>query len=142
MTAKTLFAGSCQCRAVRYEFIAAPDELVMFKCHCRDCQRLSGGAYTPVVYIPASAGRFTVVRGQIKHHFTSGEISGQHKRGFCAECGSRLTGGESADGIAVTATSLDDPSVFRPSAETWLCDAQPWEPLLPGLPRFDKYAPH
>jgi hypothetical protein len=32
--------------------------------------------------------------------------------------------------------------VFQPKAETWLCDAQPWDPLLPGLPRFDKYAPH
>lgn len=142
MSVKSTFAGGCCCGAVRYEFTAAPAELVMFKCHCRDCQRLSGGPYTPVVYIPATAGRLTVVRGEVKHHFTASEMTGRHQRGFCAECGSRLTGGESAHGVAVTAGSLDDPALFQPAAETWLCDAQPWDLLLPGLPRFDKYAPH
>ena len=140
MTTKSIFTGGCQCGAVRYEFTAAPAELMMFKCHCRDCQRVSGGPYAPVVYIPATAGTLSIVRGRVKHHFTPSETSGQHKRGFCADCGSRLTGGESAHGIGVTASSLDDPALFQPAAETWLCDAQPWDPLLPGLPRFDKYA--
>src|SRR5690242_10159915 len=119
MNPKTTFAGGCCCGAVRYEFTAAVEDLVMFKCHCRDCQRLSGGPYTPVVYLPATAGRLTIVHGSVKHHFTPSEMAGQHKRGFCAECGSRLTGGESFHGIAVTASSLDHPAVFQPKAETW-----------------------
>lgn len=142
MTTKQTFSGGCCCGAVRYEFTVQRDELVMFKCHCRDCQRVSGGPYTPVVYIPATAGRLKIVCGQVKHHFTPSEMTGQHKRGFCADCGSRLTGGESAHGIAVTASSLDDPTLFQPAAETWLRDVQPWDQPLPGLPRFDKYAPH
>jgi hypothetical protein len=141
MSTKSTFAGGCCCGAVRYEFIAGLEELMMFKCHCRDCQRLGGGPYTPVVYIPATAGRLNIVRGRVKHHLTAGE-KGPHRRGFCADCGSRLTGGESAHGIAVTASSLDDPSVFQPAAETWLGDAQPWDPPRSDLPRFDKYAPH
>ena len=31
----------------------------MFKCHCRDCQRLSGGGYSPVVFVPAARLRIT-----------------------------------------------------------------------------------
>jgi hypothetical protein len=139
MNTKSTYTGGCYCGAIRYEFTADREELMMFKCHCRDCQRLSGGPYTPVVYIPATAGRLAIVCGQVKRHLTVGE-KGPHQRGFCADCGSRLTGGESSHGIAVTASSLDDPSLFQPTAETWLCDAQPWDPPLPGLPRFDKYA--
>jgi hypothetical protein len=31
----------------------------MLNCHCRDCQQMSGGPYTPVVYVPAKAFRIT-----------------------------------------------------------------------------------
>ncbi|PYK62656.1 MAG: aldehyde-activating protein, partial [Verrucomicrobia bacterium] len=47
----TKFTGGCTCGAIRYECTAEP--IVMFNCHCRDCQRGSGGPYTGVVYVPA-----------------------------------------------------------------------------------------
>jgi hypothetical protein len=40
---KIPFSGGCVCGAVRYECSAEP--IMMFKCHCSDCQRLTGGEF-------------------------------------------------------------------------------------------------
>ena len=39
------FTGGCVCGAIRYECDAEP--IMTFKCHCRDCQHVTGGAYAP-----------------------------------------------------------------------------------------------
>jgi hypothetical protein len=88
----------------------------MFNCHCRERQRASGGAFTPVVYVPKKAFKFT--QGSPARYFTPSEAGGYNKRGFCLECGSRISGGETADGIGVTASSLDDPRHCRAHSRT------------------------
>jgi len=88
VTRQPRHTGGCECGAIRYECSAAP--IVMFNCHCRECQRVTGGPYTPVVLVPAEAFRLT--RGALRHHFTPSEMMGRHKRGFCGDCGSRVTG--------------------------------------------------
>ena len=108
------FTGGCACGAIRYECSAEP--VMMFKCHCRNCQQMTGSGFSPAVLVPAEA--FRVTRGQMRYHFTPSAAGGQHKRGFCAECGSLLTGGDNTerptDIVGVTAGSLDDPSWFQP----------------------------
>ena len=109
------FSGGCVCGAVRYECTAEP--LVMLKCHCRTCQKVTGAAYVPVVLVPSKA--FKLTRGALRYHFTERVKGVRHKRGFCADCGSRITGAESetpSSTIGLTASSLDDPSWFRPHA--------------------------
>ena len=132
-------SGGCVCGAIRYECTAQGSEISMFKCHCRDCQRLGGGPYAAVVYVPKRT--FRVVRGTIRHHTTQSAMGGLHRRGFCADCGSRLTGGETDESIGMTTSSLDDPSVFKPHFNMWTSDAQPWDYLEPGTPAFEKYPP-
>src|ERR1041384_3995572 len=85
------FAGGCACGAIRYECSAEPS--MTFKCHCRDCQRVTGGGFVAGLLVPAAAFRLT--KGQLRYHFTPSLAGGKHKRGFCADCGSRITGGES-----------------------------------------------
>lgn len=135
------FTGGCQCGAIRYVCTAKSREIQMLKCHCRDCQRVSGGPYTPVVYVPRQTVTFT--QGTLRHHITPSEAHGEHKRGFCADCGSRLTGGESpgSSGIGLTASSLDEPGWFRAQVEMWTGDAQPWDQIDPNLPHFEKNPP-
>ena len=69
-----------------------------------------------ILLVPASAFRLT--KGQLRYHFTPSLTAGLHKRGFCTDCGSRLTGAESDERltgfVGITAGSLDDPSWFRP----------------------------
>ena len=81
------FAGGCVCGAIRYECSAEP--IMMFKCHCRDCQRVTGGGFVAGLLVPESTFRLT--KGRPRYHFTPSLAGGKHKRGFCADCGSRLT---------------------------------------------------
>ena len=41
--------GGCACRTVRYKLTASP--LIVHACHCRDCQRLTGGPFVINVWI-------------------------------------------------------------------------------------------
>lgn len=75
------FSGGCACGAIRYECNAEP--IVMFNCHCRDCQRVSGGAFSAVIYVPLKA--FSVTRGSLRYYHTPSASGGHNKRGFCAE---------------------------------------------------------
>ncbi|HLP25044.1 MAG TPA: GFA family protein [Acidobacteriota bacterium] len=133
--------GGCVCGAVRYESRAEP--IATLKCHCRDCQRVSGSPHVCAVLFPTDAFRFT--RGQPKYFCTAGADGGRHQRGFCADCGSRLTGGENPDQpagfVGVTVGSLDDASWFRPQMELWLSDAHSWDPPQAGIPHFVENPP-
>src|SRR3954465_12304714 len=81
---KTPFSGGCACGAIRYECTAEP--VVMLHCHCRDCQRSSGGPFSSFVVVPAEAFRF--VKGTPRFYGSPSERGGLNQRGFCAECGS------------------------------------------------------
>src|SRR4051812_12912692 len=110
----------------------------MFKCHCRTCQMVMGGAFTPVGIVSAKA--FKLTQGALKLHYTDKVTSGaRHQRGFCAECGSRITGAETEGQpgriMAVTASSLDDPSIFKPQMDIFVSHAQPWDLMDPALPK-------
>jgi hypothetical protein len=142
---KSSFTGGCYCGNVRYECSAVPAEIQMFRCHCRDCQQVTGGAYTPAVVVPRE--KFRLVKGTIRHHRTTSESGGFHIRGYCADCGSRLTGGESEPEqetriIGMTASSLDDPSWFKPTMDFWTVDAQPWDlSLREPTEKFERNPP-
>jgi hypothetical protein len=138
---KTPFSGECACGAIRYECTAEPAAMV--QCHCRDCQRATGGACIYVVVVPANA--FNLTRGALRYHLTESAAMGHQRRGFCATCGSPLTAAENREGttefVGITVASLDDPSEFRSQMHTWTSDAQPWDHLNPVLPRFEQYPP-
>lgn len=132
-------AGGCVCGAFRYECTEPPME--MLRCHCRDCQQVTGGPYAAAVLVPT--GAFKITRGTPKYHELPSEAGGMHMRAFCAECGCRLLGAvkEGSPFIGILASSLDDPSIFKPSCDIFVCDAQPWDAMEPELPKFDKYPP-
>lgn len=123
-------AGGCLCRQFRYEISGSP--IAMFNCHCRDCQQSGGGPYSPVVYLPKTA--FSVVHGELNHYWTQSSAGGQNKRGFCPECGARISGAETEESIGILASSLDDPSLFSPQFNIYVADAQPWDAIPTDIP--------
>lgn len=131
--------GGCFCGAVRYESLAAP--LLMLKCHCRDCQQITGGPYSPAVVFPFRA--FKITKGELKRYATPNLSGGHNMRGFCSQCGSRLTGAENPEKgiIAVVASSLDDPGLFKPQMDIFVSDAQVWDLMDPDLPRHHQHMP-
>ena len=136
---KTHFSGGCVCGADRYE--CAADPVLMFKCHC--CQQVTGGAFFAGLLLPVSA--FCLTKGRLRYHFTPSLAHGRHKRGFCPECVSRITGGEfeqqPAEFIGISAESLDDPGWFHAQMDVFTGDAQPWDPMDPAIPKFEQYPP-
>jgi hypothetical protein len=136
---KIPFTGGCACGAVRYECTAEP--LAMLNCHCRDCQKITGAAYVPAVIVPLAA--FKVTKGSLQQYASPSLANGHNLRGFCPTCGSRLTGAENPKRgfIGLTASSLDDPSWFKPSFDIFTSDAQPWDAMDPQLPKYPQYMP-
>jgi len=112
----------------------------MGNCHCRDCQKSSGGAYEPDIGLPAAALKIT---GAVKYYDTKADSGNTLSRGFCSECGASLFGKTSAvpDLAMITAGSLDDPSLYKPTLDIFTASAQPWDHMNPALAKFPKMPP-
>jgi len=134
----TSFTGGCMCGAVRYECSAEP--LMAGNCHCRDCQRATGGAFSPGLFVPRSA---LTITGDVKYYDVQADSGNILSRGFCPNCGSRLFGRRAAmpDFMGITAGSLDDPSWYRPAIDLYTASAQPWDYMNPDLPKFPHMPP-
>ncbi|MEB3292325.1 MAG: GFA family protein [Synechococcales bacterium] len=131
---KDHFKGGCLCGAVRYECWGKP--IAMGNCHCRDCQRSTGGAYAPTVLVPRMAVK---IMGPVQYYEMEGEAGGLMRRGFCPNCGSRLFSEPPiAALLGIMAGSLDDPSEFQPQMDFYTASAQPWNCMNPDLPKFEK----
>ena len=129
--------GGCACGAIRYESAAEP--AMMLHCHCRDCQRSSGGPFSSFVIVPGET--FRLLLGAPRFHASLCEAGGQTHRGFCAECGApvKVKPDSAPQFVAIRTTSLDDASWFSPQVDVWTSDAHPWDHMNPALPKFEKY---
>ena len=102
----------------------------------------TGSGFTPVVLV--SAKSFKLTRGTLRYFSTDSIRKSRNKRGYCGECGSRITGGEAEESprwLGVTAASLDDPSLFKAEFEIFTSHAQKWDLLDPSLPHHPEYQP-
>ena len=108
--AATGLAGGCQCGAVRYRLKAELTGVNV--CHCRMCQKASGGPF--MTFGGVRMSEFIVTHGAIST-FPSSDIA---ERGFCAQCGTPLTyHGLGSDRVSVTLGSLDDPNAAEPATQ-------------------------
>jgi hypothetical protein len=132
----TKLSGGCICGAVRYECTADP--VMSVNCYCRDCQQATGSALAPVIIVPKPA--LHLRKGEPKYYTVMAESGNEVSRGFCTNCGAPMFSLLSAmpDMIAIKASSLDDPSIFKPTMNVFLSSAQPWAPISKDLPGFAK----
>lgn len=140
---KLPLVGGCQCGALRYEVSAAP--VMVYNCHCTNCQKIGGGAFsTPVTIIEAA---FAFTKGEpAKVHWTS-DAGTQRWGTYCADCGSRIAHGQtpSKGVLSLRGGTLDDTSWIEPVGDTWLRSKQAWVQIPEGRLTFergpDDYAP-
>lgn len=133
------FEGGCHCGKVRYRSDAAPLEVLL--CHCRDCQKTTGGPFASVAILPVDALH---VRGTIRAYTVTAESGFEVSREFCPECGSPLF--ERAEGypdiVLIKVGSVDDPSWIKPTMNVWTRSALPWAHRDDdGLPSYPENAP-
>jgi hypothetical protein len=99
--------GGCQCGRIRYSAeLVAEDEAYL--CHCRMCQRATGGV--SIAFVNLHKARLRWEREPDYYH--SSPIA---RRPFCSACGTPL-GFEYPDSpnCDLTVGSFDDPSGFVP----------------------------
>ncbi|KAH6653211.1 DUF636 domain protein [Truncatella angustata] len=78
--------GSCLCGAIQFEFTGQPEATAL--CHCKDCQKWTGSAYTSNAVVPRKS--FRVVKGEPKWYDATGASGKINKHFFCGTCGSSL----------------------------------------------------
>ena len=125
-TRPAVLTGGCQCGAVRYALYAEPDVGI---CHCRMCQKATGGLFLASAGVPLA--QFTWTKGE-PAVFQSSSVA---ERGFCRECGTPLFFRYLAkDTIDVTIGSLDDPAAAKPASQVGVESRVPWWRELFELP--------
>lgn len=104
-----VLTGGCQCGRICYSAEIAGVEA--YWCHCRKCQKATGGVAAAFVQIePAKVTWLTE-----PDWYESSPVA---RRPFCSKCGTPL-GFAWADGTGemdLTVGSFDDPSGFKPAA--------------------------
>ena len=135
--AQTL-SGGCACGAIRFECKADP--LLMFNCHCRNCQRANGSVYAAIVAVPKAAVQLL---GEPRYHTIVGRSGKTVERGFCQACGSQVMMKieRLPDVLGLQAGCLDDPSVYSPAMDAFTASAQPWDYMAPNLQKYAQAPP-
>ena len=127
--------GGCQCGRVRYAAEIDSDEAYL--CHCRMCQRATGGVSIAFRNVPKAA----VSWEREPDRYRSSPFA---QRGFCSVCGTPLTFEfDEGDNLDLTVGSFDDPARFRPTSHF---GKESWHPAwldtgaLPAM-RCDEHQP-
>jgi hypothetical protein len=130
-----IITGGCLCGKVRYTFCAEPT--FSGNCHCRDCQKASGSAYTPAMFVAESAVNIV---GEVRYYETKADSGRAVSRGFCPNCGSQLFSQLALlpELIGVRAGTLDEPNHFVPKMDIFTASAACWDVMNPELPKFNR----
>jgi hypothetical protein len=64
-------------------------------------------------------------------------------RGFCGRCGAQVVGDVeiAAPLLSIRAGTLDDPTLFRPTADIFVTHTAAWDAMDPGIPKFERMPP-
>lgn len=117
-------SGGCQCGALRYEIRQAP--LMAYNCHCTNCQRIGGGAFSTPITVLEDAFVFT--QGEPRTFEWTSDAGTRRYGWLCGACGCRIAhGGTPSIGVlSVRSGTLDDTSWVEPVGDIWTRSAQPW----------------
>jgi hypothetical protein len=117
-------SGGCLCGAVRYR--VSSDPLMVFYCHCRDCQRHGGSLLHYGVMVPEAAMK---LEGELASFESSSDSGRKITRRFCPTCGTGILNVlELAPGMVVLkGGTLDDEATRpRPSFEVYARSRSAW----------------
>lgn len=131
--------GGCNCGAVRYVLSAPP--LAVAACHCANCRKQSGAAYSVNLVVRAST---LSVEGELAAFSDTDTESGAPvERQFCRACGSPIRSLPAATPkiAAVKAGTLDDAGTYAPQVHIWTRSKLPWVELPAGAVQFEQGPP-
>jgi len=123
--------AQCYCRAVEVGFDHPPRGII--HCHCGQCRRQSGAAFTTWVSVAApprlqagaeAVGKFAPTINTVRY--------------FCKVCGSPLytTDARYPGIVGVPAGAIVGPMDLAPTGHYFVDDKVPWHVISDGLPQF------
>ena len=127
--------GGCLCGQVRYSANAEPAFVGV--CHCKNCQKQTGTAFSVIVGIPKTA---LSVQGRVKTFHDTGDSGQVMDRNFCPECGSPIFSDAAVmPGVAfIKAGTLDDTSWLDPKMHVYCDSKERWAPIPDDTQKFAK----
>ena len=130
-------SGKCLCGSIEYASDAEPVFSII--CHCEDCQRQTGTAFSMTVGVPKAA---IEIKNENKLKEFVGESATGKKVGrkFCPDCGSPVLSEIAVmpDLYMIKAGTLDDKSWLKPTHQFWCSSKQPWLELSEELEKHDR----
>ncbi len=123
--------GGCRCGSARFEVNLASSRTL--NCHCVDCQKHLGAAFSTFTVVPREEFRWLKKpAGSIAFGQTANRI-------FCRECGTYLKweGIGFENEAEINTMTLDDPSALTVDKEIFVRSRLPWITPLEGVPQFD-----
>jgi hypothetical protein len=130
--------GGCDCAAIRYRLTRRP--MFVNCCHCRWCQRESGGAFALNAMIESQF--VETISGQPDLVWTPSESGRGQRIARCPTCRVALWSHYSGAGDKVKFVrvgTLDNPDLLPPGAHIFIASKQPWVKLDPATPAFPVY---
>ena len=122
----TLHRAACRCGALTADCSGEPVRISV--CHCLDCQRRSGSAFSAQARWPAAA---VVVSGDSMVYETTGEGGRWGRFNFCPRCGSTVTYQIEyfPDLMAIPLGAFADPNFPAPAFSVWERRKHDWVAL-------------
>jgi len=129
------YTGRCVCGATKYRLNDEP--VLIYACHCTDCQKRSGSAFGLSMWVRTST--LEVLQGDPVLHESKTEAGRPMHIRFCGVCNSRMWSDSlRRPGLTIVrGGTLDDTSWLRPQAHLWTRSAQKWFVFPEGVPCYD-----
>ncbi len=134
----TPMEGGCDCRRIRYALIDRP--LFVHACHCRWCQRESGGAFALNAMIEADRVQSLGEAPELVHTPSASGRGQDIAR--CPHCKVALWSHYAGAGPLVSFVrvgSLDNPDTCPPDIHIFTSTKQPWLQLDDRVPVVPEY---
>lgn len=133
----SMLEGGCACGEVRYRLTSGP--MIVHCCHCRDCQRQTGGAFAINALIETD--RIEILSGEAVAISMPTDSGRPHDIYRCPTCATAIWSDYGRRGVVrfLRATTLDDPQAMPPDVHIFTRSKLPWVGLPPEVPAFDIY---
>jgi hypothetical protein len=135
----TDLSGSCFCGRVRYRLTRAP--MFVHCCHCRDCQKQTGGAFAINALIERSCLELAAGSPEPVRVTMQTESGRPHDIYRCAACETALWSDYGRRGVMIflRVATLDRARDLAPDVHIFTRSKLPWVGLPPDARRFDAY---
>ncbi len=129
--------GGCSCGAVRFRLTSPP--MFVHCCHCRDCQRQTGGAFAINALIETD--RIEILSGSPQPVSMPTDSGRPHDIYRCPKCQVAVWSdyGRRPYLRFVRVSTLDDPTALTPDVHIYTRSKLPWVCLPADVPAFAEF---